>query len=69
MASVIFNDILWMFTFLGLFSLNDVYIHPWLEKTIGSTLTITLYSLVFLLSIGTTILLDRLDNNEDIEDE
>ena len=69
MTSVIVYDILWMFTFLGLFSLNDVYIHPWLDKTIGLTLTITLYSLVFLLSIGTTILLDGLDNNEDIEDE
>jgi hypothetical protein len=65
MASVIVDDILWMFTFLGLFSLNDVYIHPWLEKAIGLTWTITIYSLVFFISIGTTIYLDRSDNEDD----
>jgi len=65
MASIIVNDIFWMFTFLGIFSLNDVYIHPWLQKAIGLTWTITIYSLVFFISIGTTIYLDISDNEED----
>jgi len=67
MASVLVNDILWMFTFLGVFSLNDVYIHPWLERTIGLTETIILYSLIFFISIGSTIYLDSLENNTEEE--
>ena len=52
-------DIAWMLTFIGIFTVNDLYISPFIVKNYGSGVTISLYSLIFIFSMIAAIYFDN----------